>query len=96
MVGDDAEIPAPQEELPPGTEDLADPAKVYIHQLKLREGVFLRACRACRNFPVFHDAMERKICSGLKRCLYVGSQANEYQLGFKLASSQGLVLKLKG
>lgn len=28
MVGDDGETPAVQEELPPGTEDLADPAKV--------------------------------------------------------------------
>ncbi|KAM9840178.1 pre-mRNA-processing factor 39 [Aulostomus maculatus] len=27
MVGEDDETPAPQEELPPGTEDLADPAK---------------------------------------------------------------------
>lgn len=40
--------------------------------------------------------MERQICSGLKRCLYVSSQTNECQGGFKLVSSQGLVLKLTG
>lgn len=28
MVGEDEETPVPQEELPPGTEDLSDPAKV--------------------------------------------------------------------
>lgn len=49
-----------------------------------------------RRLPVLHHEMERKICSGLKRCFYVSSQANECQGGFKLASSQGLVLVLKG
>lgn len=28
MIGEDGETPVPQEELPPGTEDLTDPAKV--------------------------------------------------------------------
>lgn len=36
MVGEDGEQTAAQEELPPGTEDLADPAKVQV-SLLIRE-----------------------------------------------------------
>lgn len=99
MVGSDGDTPAAEEELPPGTEDLADPAKVKSNYLRGDKFTKLLLAGVSRSLPVFHTEMEkkkRKICSGLKRCLYVSSQANECQGGFKLASSQGLVLKLKG
>lgn len=62
-----------------------------------REGQFTELfLQVSRSLPVVHDEMESKICSGLKRCLYVSSQANECQRGFKLASNQGIALVLKG
>lgn len=47
MVGNDEETPAAQEELPPGTEDLADPAKVEI-QLPILQGRKTYKITACR------------------------------------------------
>lgn len=98
MIGEDGETSVAQEELPPGTEDLTDPAKVIIQLPILQRDTFTKELLAgvTRSLPILHDEMERKLCLGLKRCLYVSSQANECQGGFKLASSQGLALKLKG
>lgn len=48
MVCEDEETPAPQEELPPGTEDLADPAKVQI-QMPILQG------RICNKFTAYRS-----------------------------------------
>lgn len=47
MVSSDGETPAVEEELPPGTEDLADPAKVKI-QLPVLQGRQIHKMTACR------------------------------------------------
>lgn len=43
MVGEDGEPSVAQEELPPGTEDLADPAKVYIFKI-IRKDTLTKFC----------------------------------------------------
>lgn len=44
MVSEHDETPVAQEELPPGTEDLSDPAKVQIQFLLLQETHFSTKC----------------------------------------------------
>lgn len=47
MVSEDSETPVAQEELPPGTEDLSDPAKVKM-QFSFLQGRNVSKCTACR------------------------------------------------
>lgn len=66
--GEDEGEETPTEELPPGTEDLPDPAKV-----RGQAGLFW-----VLNMPgigrILPDPGEKQNCTGLKRCLSVSSQ----------------------
>lgn len=61
MICEDEEKPVAQEELPPGTEDLVDPAKVHVcFAVRQRETILQMLSGVTRRLPVLHDEMERK------------------------------------
>lgn len=76
--------PVEPEGLPAGTEDLPDPAKVRLRCLTFRGVDVPQHARGLRRRPLSlhhpwrHPWGETHICAGLKRCLSISSQANEY------------------
>lgn len=80
MISEDDAAVA-QEELPPGTEDLADPAKVKPNVRSCGGDTFFSTQYWLGLAGVACSLWKQKRWSGLKRCLYVSSRAHECRGG---------------
>lgn len=85
MVSEDSETPVAQEELPPGTEDLSDPAKVKF-QIRQKETHFQKQClQGLAGASPWKESFVR-----VWRGVFMSAAKPLNTGGITLASSQGL------
>jgi len=86
MIGEVEDAPAAHEELPPGTDDLVDPAKVCIHL----QGRNIHQSTAFRGLPgACLFSMRWKALFRCEEVSFVSSQATECQGGIQVGIHSG-------